>query len=365
MATLMKSPRWFFYGMILPAVLLSAGWGGGIWWLWASAAPNDAVGSKIRLTIPDGTPMQVIGAELEASGVIRSSLALRIWLQWLGLKEGNSKALQAGTYDFTTDRPLSEIVTQMQTGQPLETRFTIPEGWSIAQMANYFEQQGFFAAKDFIAAANNRNIISERKWLPSDTPSLEGFLFPDTYQLAQAEIKPERVIEIMLDQFEQVALPLYQENQQNSGKIALSLKDWVTLSSIVEKESVLDQERAVIAGVFTQRLKRNMRLEADPTVEYGLGIKQTPEKPLTLAQVRTPSPYNTYVNQGLPPGAIASPSLKSLKAVLEPDRTEYLFFVARYDGSHVFSRTLSEHEKAQNEIGDRVKKQSEKPTPKN
>lgn len=362
----MKIPRWSFYGILMPLVLAGAGWSGGIWWLWASAAPSESVGIKIRITVPDGTPMQIIGEELEAAGVIRSSLALRIWLQWLGLKEGKSAGLQAGTYDFVTDKSLSDIVTQMQKGQPLETSFTIPEGWSIAQMANYFEKQGFFSAKDFIEAANNQSTIRSRNWLPSGTLSLEGFLYPDTYQLPPADIKPDRVIEVMLSQFEQVALPVYNASQEKSSKVSISLKDWVTFASIVEKEAVLDKERPLIAGVFWQRLKRKMPLGSDPTVEYGLGIQQTPEKPLTLAQVRTASPYNTYINQGLPPAAIAAPSLKSLQAVLKPETTDYLYFVARYDGSHTFSRTLDEHEKAQRQIGEQideqVKKQSEKTT---
>ena len=142
----------------------------------------------------------------------------------------------------------------------------------------------------------------------------------------------------MLTQFQQDALPVYQQAQTQ-----LSLLEWVTLASIVEKESVVGKERRLIAGVFTARLQRGMRLESDPTVEYALGIKQTADRPLTYKQVGTPAPHNTYVNAGLPPTPIASPGLASLKATLNPESTEYLFFVARYDGTHVFSKTLSEH----------------------
>ena len=122
------------------------------------------------------------------------------------------------------------------------------------------------------------------------------------------------------------------------------------MSSIVEKEAVVAEERPTIAGVFTNRLRQNMPLGADPTVEYGLGITQTPDKPLTWAQVGTPSPYNTYINQGLPPTPIASPGMASLEAALSPAKTDYMFFVARYDGTHVFSRTLKEHEGAKQAI---------------
>jgi UPF0755 protein len=303
-------------------------------------------------------PMQVIGQELESTGVIRSSFALRLWLQWLAVKDGDTRPLRAGTYEFTLNQPLSKVVTQMQESKPQEVRFTIPEGWSIPQMAEYFEQKGHFPAKDFIDATG-KNGLSRKAWLPTDAPSLEGFLFPDTYQLPPTEITPERVIDLMLNRFEEVALPLYKTNQQSNSKTPLSLAEWVILSSIVEKEAVIAKERKLIAGVFTQRLKRNMRLESDPTVEYGLKIKQTKEQPLTIAQVKTPSPYNTYLNAGLPPGAIAAPGLSSLEAVLDPDATAYLFFVARYDGSHIFSRTLAEHNKAVSQVDARVNQQTE------
>ncbi len=357
----MKKSKWLFYGLIFPVAILGSAWGSSLWWLWASAAPaNTVVSTPIRLLIPEGMPMQVIGKELESTGVIRSRFALRLWLQWLAVKDGDTRPLRAGTYDFTFDQPLSEVVTQMQESKPAEVRFTIPEGWSIAQMAEFFEQKGYFSAKEFIAATG-KNGLSRKLWLPTDIPNMEGFLFPDTYQLTQTEITPDRVIDLMLNRFEEVALPLYKTNQQSSKKTPLSLTEWVTLSSVVEKEAVLTKERKLIAGVFMQRLKRNMRLESDPTVEYGLKIKQTKEKPLTIAQVKTPSAYNTYLNAGLPPGAIAAPGRSSLEAVLEPDATAYLFFVARYDGSHIFSRTLDEHNKAIRQIENQINQQTGQP----
>jgi UPF0755 protein len=180
-------------------------------------------------------------------------------------------------------------------------------------------------------------------WLPSGLPHLEGFLYPDTYQLDGDAVTPEAVIKQMLDRFEQLALPIYQKNQKNTK---LDLKEWVTLASIVEKEAVVASERNRIAGVFTSRLNKGMKLGSDPTVEYALGIRQTKEKPLTFKQVETPSPYNTYVNVGLPPTPIAAPGIASLEATLAPEKTEYLYFMARYDGTHIFSRTQAEHDAA-------------------
>ena len=353
-----KSPNWLFYGAAVPLTILLTGVVGSSWWIWASAAPNN-FGAKVRLTISDGMPTQAIAQELESVGLIRSSSALRLWLLWQSLRGNEAIALRSGTYDLATNQSLPEIVAQIQTTKSAEVRFTIPEGWSIAQMADLFEKQGFFAAKDFVAATQ-RISPKRRTWLPEDIPSLEGFLFPDTYQILPSEATPDRIIDLMLDRFEQVALTVYQENQSGKPKVKISLKDWVTLSSIVEKEAVIDSERRVISGVFWNRLKRNMRLESDPTVEYGLNIKQTPENPLTLDQVRTASPYNTYLNEGLPPGAIASVGLASFRATLDPSATDYLFFVAKYDGSHIFSRNFEDHEKALQAIDKKIQQKISK-----
>ncbi|AFY74539.1 hypothetical protein Syn7502_02576 [Synechococcus sp. PCC 7502] len=322
--------------LVIALVITSSG----LWWLWAIASPNPELNlevNKIKLIINKGEPTQEIASKLETAGVIRSGLALRIWLKYLEIK-GDRTALRAGIYKFSPSHSLFEVLDQIQTQIPEEVVFTIPEGWTIAQMATYFEQKGFFPARDFIKATKTN--LKQRPWLPSKISSLEGFLFPDTYQI-HGQATPDQIIAMMLSRFEEVALPLI---HTKSGSI--NLKDWVTFASIVEKEAVLDQERSIIAGVFQSRLKLGMRLESDPTVEYGLNIKQTPDQPLTFKQVRTPSPYNTYLNKGLPPGAIAAPGLKSLEAALNPQVHGYLFFVARYDGSHIFSRTFAEHQVA-------------------
>lgn len=297
------------------------------------------------MLIPSGTATQDIGRELEAAGLIRSATAWNIWARWLQWQEPNG-GFKAGTYQLSPTQPLSAIAEEIWTGKVIQQSFTIPEGWSLRQMAAYFEEQGYFSATDFIAAASQIN-HNQYPWLPAQLPHLEGFLYPDTYKVDGSSVTPQAVVQQMLNRFEQVALPLYKAGQNQTN---LNLYQWVILSSIVEKEAVVPQERARIAGVFTSRLRQGMRLQTDPTVEYGLGIRQTADQPLTLAQVNTPSPYNTYLNSGLPPTPIASPGLASLKAALYPEDTAYLYFVARYDGTHVFSRTLSEHQAAQTAI---------------
>lgn len=340
--------KWLFYLALLPVIWGVCAWQGWAWWSWASAAPktaasagNPAEDAAVSIQIPDGTPSQKIGRDLEAAGLIRSASAWNMWARWLTLqnREGGFKA---GTYELSPTQPLSTVAEKIWNGEVVQQSFTIPEGWSLQQMAEYFEAQGFFPAKEFMAAASQVP-YAQYPWLPSGLPHLEGFLYPDTYQLDGDRITPQAAIAQMLGRFEQVALPVYQQNQKNTK---LDLKEWVTLASIVEKESVVASERKRIAGVFTNRLNKGMKLGADPTVEYALGIRQTKEKPLTFKQVETPSPYNTYLNVGLPPTPIAAPGLPSLEATLAPENTEYLYFMARYDGTHIFSRTQAEHDAA-------------------
>ncbi|MDX2099038.1 MAG: endolytic transglycosylase MltG [Leptolyngbyaceae cyanobacterium bins.59] len=353
-----------FKGLIYPVFLLLVlglcSWQGWAWWSWVSAPliqmDSGPPEKSVRIQIPAGTPAQHIGQDLQAAGLIRSSFAWNLWSRWLTL-QNRGGGFQAGTYELSPTQSMQSIAATIWSGKVVRYSFTVPEGWSFEQMASYFEAQGFFKGKDFLTAV--RSVPRDRyPWLPPNLPHLEGFLYPDTYEMTGDRITPPEVVEMMLKRFEQVALPLY---QQRKGQTDLSLLNWVTLASIVEKEAVIPSERPRIAGVFVQRLKQNIPLGADPTVEYGLNIRQTLEQPLTLAQVRTPSPYNTYLNPGLPPTPIASPGLASLEASLYPEATPYLYFVARYDGTHVFSRTLEEHEAAQAAIRDEIERRQKQP----
>jgi UPF0755 protein len=339
--------------LLLLAALGITSWSSWRWWIWASAAPTATLQSASNFQVADGTSAQEIGKALEARGLIRSAQAWNLWARWLQFKQPGG-GFQAGVYRLSPGQEMPAIATKIWTGDVVQNRFTIPEGWSIKQMATYFEQQKFFPAQTFLKAVEDFP-VARYSWLPLDRPvgtnRLEGFLYPDTYQFNGVP-DPSSVLKQMLDRFEQVALSIY---QQGRDKTSLSFSDWVTLASIVEKEAVIPEERPLIAGVFLNRLKKGMPLGADPTVEYGLGIRQTPDRPLTLKEVRTQSPYNTYLNPGLPPTPIANPGLASLKATLYPKNTDYLYFVARYDGTHVFSRTLQEHQVAQAQIQDNRK----------
>ncbi|MBE7383152.1 MAG: endolytic transglycosylase MltG [Leptolyngbya sp. SIO1E4] len=359
-----------FLVVLVPVSLGIAGWQGWAWWSWATspvadtvasaATPEDGSSSEaaagtVQIQIPAGTPGQQIGRDLEIAGLIRSRLAWDLWSRLQALRTDGG--FQAGTYVLSPDQSLQEIARKIWIGDVLQATFTIPEGWTRAQMATAFEEKGFFSAEAFLEATEQ--ISRDRyPWLPQNIPHLEGFLYPDTYQLPPETMTPGAIVDMMVSRFESVALPVYQQASSD-----FSLLEWVTLASIVEREAVIPEERSEIAAVFNRRLVEGIPLGADPTVEYGLGVTQTREQPLTLAQVRTPSPYNTYINVGLPPTPIAGPGLASLEASLSPDDTDYLYFVARYDGTHVFSQTLAEHEAAQARIRDAIDAEQESANP--
>ncbi len=349
----MKVFKWFYYLLILPIFLSFCALQGWSWFSWAispteAKAQSDSEANEsnetVQINIPPGTATKQIGEDLQAAGLINSHQAWQLWALQMKIKEPKGD-FKAGTYKVSPTESLPTIARTIWQGDVIKLEFTIPEGWTIKQMASYFESLGYFAAADFVNAT--RQIPQgEYAWLPQDLPHLEGFLYPDTYQLASDRVTPQQVIEMMLKRFEEVALPVYQQGE-NKG---LTFYQWLNLASIVEKEAVVDEERSTIAGVFMNRLRQGMKLETDPTVEYGLNIQQTADQPLSLSQVNTPSPYNTYLNAGFPPTPIANPGLASLKAALNPEDTPYLYFVARYDGTHFFSKTVQEHEAAKNAI---------------
>jgi UPF0755 protein len=350
--------KWLFF-LAFPAAIAFCGWQGWSWWSWASApaiasAATPPEQNTVQIEIPSGSTAQQIGATLKAAGLIRSVDAWNVWTRWQTL-QNRQGSFQAGAYSLSPSQTLEDIAETIWQGKIVEQSFTIPEGWSISQMADYFAGQGLFSKDAFIAAV--QQIPRDRyPWLPEGIPHLEGFLYPDTYKIPSGGVTPEIVITQMLDRFQQIALPIYQKAQ---GRTPYTLMQWVTLSSIVEKEAVVSAERPQIASVFAKRLRENIALGSDPTVEYALGIRQTKEQPLTYAQVQTPSPYNTYMNPGLPPTPISSPGVASLEATAAPADTDLLYFVARYDGTHVFSKTLAEHEAAQAAIQDGVAAESQ------
>jgi UPF0755 protein len=337
-------PKWAKFAAPTGILAVVASLGLLAWWNDAIAPPATANSPEVQFNIPSGSSAQSIGKELAAQKLIKSELA---WKLWTSVFSRQSKGAKSGSYQISPGQALPDIAGKIWSGKVTEVTFKIQEGFNLKQMARYFqEEKKYFTAEEFMAAAQQ---IPRDKfpWLPEGIKDLEGFLLPETYKIPKEGITAPGVVNQMLKQFENTALPVYKEQGANSK---LSLLQWVSLSSIVEKEAVIPSERPQIAGVFINRLAQGIKLGSDPTVEYAFGFTQTPDKPLLFSQIRKPHPYNTYTTAGIPPGPIAGPGLSSLKAVLAPDNTDMLFFVARYDGTHVFSKTNAEHEQATREI---------------
>ena len=239
-----------FYVGIFPVALGVAAWQGWSWWSWAqSPVVASDVDQPVQIQIPNGTAAQQIGQDLEAAGLIRSTTAWKVWnrLQGFQKREGG---LQAGTYSLSPTQSLPEIADQIWNGDVIQTSFTIPEGWNRSQMAESLEAQGLVSVDEFLRSTEEIP-YAQFPWLPQGLPHLEGFLYPDTYLIPSEQIDANGIVDVMLLRFEQVALPAYQQ-----AASPYSLLEWVNLASIVEKESVVAEERDTIAGVFARRLDR-------------------------------------------------------------------------------------------------------------
>ena len=296
-------------------------------------APEE-VSRELLVTIPEGATVAQIGEVLEKSGAIRSADAF-VWTVRLKSKiTRKAIVLKAGEMALDPSLPVWGIVTLIAKGNYKLYPFTIPEGRNIYEIAAAIEQNSLGSKADFLALCQDKTFIQS---LGLNEKSLEGYLFPDTYNFPKGT-SLKIIAKTMVERFFKV----WETYKGKAGVKGLDRHQVVTLASIVEKETGAPEERPLIAGVFFNRLEKGMRLETDPTVIYGL----LPDKfsgNITRSNLQDPNPYNTYVNFGLPPGPIANPGEEALSAVLSPARVDYLFFVSKNDGTHHFSKSLKEH----------------------
>ncbi len=301
--------------------------------------------TRVNYTVQSGRSAAQIGDELQTLGLIRSSLAFRTIVEARGV--GNR--IEAGNYQLSPSMTTNEIVAILSKGA---TRtgiiVTIPEGWRAEQAAQRVEATGIAQTDEILglvrAGAGSALPLIEQ---PPAGISLEGYLFPDTYEVAKGATA-RTLTEMMVRQFDKAVSPKLRQQFTTNG---LTLHQAVTVASIVEREAAIAAEQPIIASVYLNRLRRNMPLQADPTVQFAVANANMVEalgygfwkRELTRDDLRNLSPYNTYVQRGLPPGPICSPGLAALEAVGNPAQTEFLFFVAKGDGSHVFSKTDTEH----------------------
>lgn len=315
--------------LLIPLLAAAAGW----LELQRYARTPAATGAQPQIVlIPAGQDFRTLAGRLQAEGIIRNPRKLRL----LARLEGLDRSIQAGEYELSAAMAPRTILETLAGGKVRLHRLTIPEGFTLAQVADAVAGAGLAARDAFYGAATDPNFTRQLQ-IPAAT--FEGYLFPDTYHFSR-DTTPRKMVATMVAHFRGALTP---EWQLQLEKLGWTLHQAVTLASIIEKETGAAFERPLISSVFHNRLKKGMRLESDPTVIFGI-----PEFDgnLTRKHLREPTPYNTYQIPGLPPGPIANPGAAALEAALFPADTRYLFFVSKGDQTHQFSTTLAEHNRA-------------------
>jgi UPF0755 protein len=319
--------------LLLCGVSVALAAGAAAWWLYAAVhEPFRGYDGERFVDIPAGTDSRTIGERLVAAGVVRDWLTYRVAL-WTS---GQATRLQAGEYRFADPMTPLEVVQKIARGEVYVVFVTFPEGLTMAEMARIFEHQGFGPASEFLEAASDPAPVRSFDPAASD---LEGYLFPETYALAR-RADARALVRAMVARFERTLSPAMRAAAAARG---LSVREVVTLASLVEKETARGDERGLVAAVYLNRLRIGMGLQCDPTVIYALQRAGQYTGRLSRADLAFDSPYNTYRHPGLPPGPIASPGKASLEATVYRSDARYLYFVSRNDGSHVFATTLDEH----------------------
>jgi UPF0755 protein len=293
--------------------------------------PAEREGMEQVVFIQEGLSLKEVANELEKRSIIVNKALFGLW----GKIMGSARRIKAGEYRLSPNMPPIKILEILTAGTVITYPVTFPEGYTIEQIADVLDRNGLVEKEEFVSLAHNPAVLKQYN---ITGPSLEGYLYPDTYHLPRG-ISSSAVVDTMVSRFRQLTGPL----EKRAEAVGMTMEDVIILASIVEKETGLAEERPIIASVFLNRLKQGMRLESDPTVIYGIkGFNGN----LTRKDLREPTLYNTYVIRGLPIGPIANPGFEAIKAVLFPEETDYLYFVSKNDGSHQFSKTLAEHNKA-------------------
>lgn len=313
------------------AFLALAGFG---FWLWSYAVTPMPMReeSELQVLIPPKTSLAGIARILAENGVIPPGRGFYVLARVSRL----SQRLQAGEYRFSPGQTPYQILRALAAGATVRWSVTIPEGSNIYQLADILSRGGWGERELFLELVRDPEIIARHGVRAA---SLEGYLFPDTYQLVRDQ-NPREIIALMLERGRQVRQEL---GDLRDNPLGLTPHEVLTLASIVEKETAAPEERPLIAQVFLNRLRQGMRLQTDPTVIYGLADFNGN---LTRKDLQTPTPYNTYLVNGLPPGPIANPGRAAIVAVLHPAPAPYLYFVSKNDGTHYFSNDLAEHNRA-------------------
>ncbi|MDD2851744.1 MAG: endolytic transglycosylase MltG [Desulfuromonadaceae bacterium] len=304
----------------------------GLFWYLFNLFSAPGNGSIIyTVSFPPGSGIHKLASELETGGVIRSSWHFILMTRL----RGAAHRLKAGDYNLSDNMTPPEILAKIVLGESDYRKFTLPEGYSLFQAAELLEQKGYFKKSVFLEKCRDSRLL-ERFGITE--ASAEGYLYPATYNLSFGGGEEQLLVQ-MIGRFNQVFVSL----PDGEGKRLFSRHELITLASLIEKEAILADEKPIIASVFYNRLRVGMPLQSDPTAVYG--VRAFSGK-ITKADIQNRTPYNTYLIKGLPPGPIGNPGKDAMEAAIKPAQTDYLYFVARQDGTHQFSRTLAEHNKA-------------------
>jgi UPF0755 protein len=302
----------------------------------ACTAPEP--GPPQRVTIPRGAGVRTIADTLRAHGLITSERWFRTYVALRGL----DRAMKAGIYDLPRGLTVPAVARRLATGQPATEPFVVYEGWMLREIAAGAHAQLRIDPDALLAAARDTAL---RRQVGTRHETLEGYLYPTTHHV-RIGATPRELVRQMVEEFERHWAPQWDARAEALG---MTRDEVVVLASIIEGEVRHDRDRRYVSSVYHNRLRQGWRLQADPTVIYALGRRRR----LFERDYLTRSPYNTYLIDGLPPGAIGAPSVASLQAALYPAETDFMFFVARNDGWHVFSRTLTEHLRAIRQVRSR------------
>ena len=316
---------------LLLVLLLLTGAGGVLAWLALTPAPALEAGPLV-IEIPAHEGLVHIADRLAQAGVIRSRPAFLV----LVVVHGSMRRLKAGEYEIPRDASMLDVLDLLESGRVRQHLVLHPEGATISELARVLETERLATADDVVKAAAGDKL---RHALGIEGPSLEGYLFPDTYRF----VRGMSVDEMLTRMVQRTRAKLTPEVQARAKERGLSVHQLLTLASIIEREAVDPSEQKLISAVFWNRLRLDMPLQADPTVQYAMAKER---RALTRADLASDHPYNTYVHRGLPPGPIASPGVAAIEAALDPAPVKYLYFVARDDRRHSFSTTVAEHNAA-------------------
>lgn len=306
-----------------------------VWLAWEFSSPPKTAPKEIFFEVEKGKAVGAIAKKLKEEGVIKKTqpflLGYRLFF--------SPKSIKAGEYSLTLPLSAKEVLITLIEGKIHLHSLTIPEGLTAREIFELLASNGFGAGEEYLELFSHAEILSS---VDTKARNLEGYLFPETYHFPKGT-PAKKIVTTMVEQFKEV---FERDLKRRAEEMGLTTREVVILASLLEKEAAIPEERKLVSAVFHNRLKRRMKLDCDPTIIYALKQEGQSIDRLRTKDLQYNTPYNTYLHPGLPPGPICNPGLQSLKAALSPAEEDYLYFVSKNDGSHLFSRTLKEHQRA-------------------